>query len=534
MPSEPSETASRQSLLDRVSDGSLDVFAAIRLLDESSGIDEAKRKGDGVVYTPRRVADFMVSLIDPSEGSILEPSCGRGVFVFSMAERVLSDAGPEAVASLSSRLSCAELDDRAVDDFLELWKAWSAANGLSVPPPRTVRGDSLFGSLSSERFDKIIGNPPYVRFQNLSSEYRTRLQKAFSSCSKGNVDVYYAFVEFSLSVAKHVCLVVPNSWLSTRSASILRDVVRPRIDALVDFGDELIFAPVRAYASILLCGSSDDVPAQVRLSLGMPDGDAWTLSSRDGPALSGQRWTVSPASLSGSSGKIGDRARIHSGIATLADSVFKIRANSVSNGLVSFMGGRNGDAPMSVPERYAPRLVKLTKVSKAEELLVDQRVLYPYDASGKLVSESELRKDAPDLLAHLEWQRDRLLSRDAGDVSKHEAWYAYGRRQGLAPLPSGRLVALSGMSRDGLRPFVFDSGETGRFLFTSGFVLSPVEGVSPEELVAALSSPDFWTWILANGKEWASANKNEAYRSYGSKLLASAPFFPAEVEESAS
>jgi len=451
------------------------------------------------------------------------------VFVFALAERILAAGVParRAAETLASTLTAAEFDAVALEDLRALWRAFWAARGVAEAPLPTLRcGDSLDGVLAARRFDAVVGNPPYVRFQNLRTEVREQLERGFVSCAAGNVDLYHAFVEFSTAVADRVCLIIPNSWMSTRSGAALRALIRPRLAALVDFGQELVFAPVRAYVSILLldaAGTMDGLVALAKSPRALVSEP--THRPRSDALFASARWHVHGESSCAprTSRTIGSMAKIHSGIATLADAVFKIVPDGpAKGGTVDFYSTALG-RPLTVPEAQAPRLVKLTKATSLADILASSRILYPYDSRATLIAESVLRETAPALLDHLAAHRTILAGRDKGNTSKHEAWYAYGRRQGIGDLPSGPLICLAGMSKDGLRPFRIEGAAAGRFLFTSGFVLSPLPGHSAEEVLAALEDPRLWAWLKINGKEWASPEGS--YRSYGARLLASAPVF---------
>lgn len=538
-PASHGAAAARSEILARVASGALDPYSAARALDEASSLDADGRKSSGVVYTPERVAKAMADLAAPgAEETILEPACGRGVFAFALAERELASGSTPARAaeSLARRLCMADLDPLALEDFKLLWSAWWASKGLAeAPVPETVQGDTLFGPLRKRSFGLCLGNPPYVRIQNLPAAYRAKLQGAFESAAKGNVDLYHAFCEFALRRAKRCCMVVPNSWMSSRSGAALRALLRPRLDLLADFGSELVFAPVRAYACVFRC--SELPPESVFLSQGLPESPAdmslWRRVPADSHLLSGPRWRVDGAPEGAFDGvpTLGSLAKIHSGTCTQADSAFKVRQTRLEGGRV-FFDAPDGSREMSVPAEFAPRWVKMTKAKSEADLLGDERILCPYGPDGKLVPEAELRESAPDLLEALAFFGERLAARDGGRDDKREAWYAYGRRQGLAPLPGGKLVALSGMSCGRIEPFAFDSAAAGKFLFASGFVLSPLPGVDAARVLQALRDPRLWEWMLEHGKEWASSGP-EAYRSYGARLLASAPAFESVPEGAA-
>jgi len=42
-------------------------------------------------------------------------------------------------------------------------------------------------------FDFVVGNPPYVRIQNLPIKIRNQIQNTWSFCQKGSTDIYNLF-----------------------------------------------------------------------------------------------------------------------------------------------------------------------------------------------------------------------------------------------------------------------------------------------------------------------------------------------------
>lgn len=78
-----------------------------------------------------------------------------------------------------------------------------------------------------EKFDVVIGNPPYVRVDKLSTLIKDEYKKTFLS-TKGKYDLYYLFFEFGLRVlSKSGCLayITPNKFCASESASELRSLV---------------------------------------------------------------------------------------------------------------------------------------------------------------------------------------------------------------------------------------------------------------------------------------------------------------------
>ncbi|ABO55118.1 hypothetical protein Bcep1808_2116 [Burkholderia vietnamiensis G4] len=233
------------------------MFDAIRALDRASALSAGDRKRRGVVYTPVALAQSMCEMLAPSLAErVLEPSCGRGVFVFALLHWQRERHGltwEQAARWAERRLFAGDLDPLALADLAELWAIHFRRHGVRSDFSANLRaGDALFEGYGDERFDAVLGNPPYVRIQNLPASTREAIRDRFSSCAKGNVDLYYAFCEKALDVARRVSFVVPNSLLSNASAKALREKMAPRLTRLIDFGTRRIFAPASAYACVFL------------------------------------------------------------------------------------------------------------------------------------------------------------------------------------------------------------------------------------------------------------------------------------------
>lgn len=514
--------------------GEFDVFEAIRRLDQGSQMDSGQRKSEGVVYTPTAIASSMCSMSGHQLGqSVLEPSCGRGVFVFALAEFHLAQGREpdECARALAQGLRACDIDASAIDDLRRLWPAYWRSKGAGSPPIAATREDFLFGSARAGRFDLALGNPPYVRFQHLAPAYREQLRARYATCASGNVDLYYAFVEQCLSQAERSCLIVPNSWMINKSGRALRDLLRARALRLLDYGDELVFAPARAYVCVLLAQSNPRPPGSpapiLHQDAALLSEQGWVEAPSDDQRFASSGWATrhpkAPSAHAPAHARRLDQiADIHSGYATLADKLYAIDGAAVEDGSVVFFDPLC-QRELRVSLALAPRRAKLTKI-KSERALLDNasRILAPYDAQGRILSEDVLREEHPDAWDFLAARKKPLAARDKGAQDGYEAWFAFGRKQGLKALPAGPLCSVAGMGQGRIEHFLFDGAAAGRFLFTSGFVVAPKPGHTREEIAHILALPASWSFMLARGKEWAGAD-GKVYRSFGSKLLGSLP-----------
>ena len=115
----------------------------------------------GGYYTPEPIAQFICNwAIDINTKGILEPSCGDGVFLNEAAKKVM-EINPDL-----------SIEDTIVG--IELFE--EEAKKASTYGTKVIFGD-FFGFYKDniegkQKFDVIIGNPPFIRYQNVDTNSR--------------------------------------------------------------------------------------------------------------------------------------------------------------------------------------------------------------------------------------------------------------------------------------------------------------------------------------------------------------------------
>ena len=179
-------------------------------------------KQTGQYFTPKFVADFMVSLITKKRhAKILEPCAGKGVFLTSLHERGFKDIAAYEIDSSLPNQSSIPIEYR---DFLDT--------------PR------------EEEFDVIIGNPPYVRWKNMPLKVRKKFEEPYwKDKMNGLSDLLYAFIYLCLEKLKkggELIFITPFFWTETLHANPLRSslIKKGDLEALVTFDEIRIFEEV--------------------------------------------------------------------------------------------------------------------------------------------------------------------------------------------------------------------------------------------------------------------------------------------------
>jgi len=124
----------------------------------------------GGYYTPEPIADFLANwAIQSPDTTVLEPSCGDGIILASAVKRLIQcGAKREVIAHLVRGV---ELDPEEAQKAVERILAMNAAY------PATVETRDFFTYCQEQlakntHFDAIIGNPPFVRYQNFPENHR--------------------------------------------------------------------------------------------------------------------------------------------------------------------------------------------------------------------------------------------------------------------------------------------------------------------------------------------------------------------------
>ena len=152
---------------DRVPKLSSDRLRNIDSRDSMAGTAEGKSRG--AFFTPAAIAGHLAewAIREPSD-RILEPSCGEAVFLSAAAER-LNAINCEGV-DWDAQLHGVDLHAESVSVSEQMLRNRGFGASLS-------QGD-FFMFEPAERYDVIIGNPPFIRYQDFSGTARARSLEA--------------------------------------------------------------------------------------------------------------------------------------------------------------------------------------------------------------------------------------------------------------------------------------------------------------------------------------------------------------------
>jgi adenine-specific DNA-methyltransferase len=126
------------------------------------------RKARGAFFTPEELCRYIATwAIRSRDDVVLEPSCGEAAFLVASAHRLIELGGrPDVLTQLFG----VDLHRTSVG------RARRAARKCGVKTH--LRTADFFDYTSKQKFQAIIGNPPYVRYQGFTGEARSKSRVA--------------------------------------------------------------------------------------------------------------------------------------------------------------------------------------------------------------------------------------------------------------------------------------------------------------------------------------------------------------------
>ena len=307
----------------------------------------SEQKLRGGYYTPPQIAMFLLQwgVTDMSCPDILEPSCGDGVFI-EQAKKLNLDF---------SSFTGVEYDAEEADK----------ASGISLHDTNVLNRDFHEFCLSThKRFDVVVGNPPFIRYQYYDESLQTLASDIFKKAKLKYSKLTNAWVTFIIGSTLllkdqgRMAFVVPADILQVSYAKQLRNYLINNFNQvnIISF-EQLVFDDIQQEVVLLLCSKDggdkhtinhvdvkDGKSLQALLRKGLhfnakkvnKDSDKWSYYF-----LSNEETSFIESLSSKDKKHIGDYASVEVGITTGANQYFTVPKN-----IVDFYGLEEFAKPM--------------------------------------------------------------------------------------------------------------------------------------------------------------------------------------------
>jgi adenine-specific DNA-methyltransferase len=468
----------------------MDINDIIKSSSEFNQKDKKSIKENGVVFTNKHICDLIIKKINPKiNETICEPSVGKGAFIFSLFEYFRENNTIEEIADFfNNRLYCYDINNVFLDSFKKLVVEYFNYYGYD----KELKFDNIINDdflLSNNNYDVIIGNPPYVRIQNMNKEYLNILKLELKSVTLGNIDLYYAFLEKSLIYSKKVGFIIPNSFIKNKSGFFIRNIIKNRLSYLYDFKNEKVWSNISTYTSIVICDETDTE------NFTYESNNKIILKSKKDLLENNWVFDIQKKDINTKTNKLIDMINHYSGgLATIKDDVFKMDSY---DDLYCYKG------IFKIEKEICKKYIKGTKSRTFDDY---KYIIYPYNINGKILKEEDLREKYPLAYEYLLSRKEDLLSRDKGKTSKYDSWYSYGRRQGLLKEKKGDCIILPLTFLKSRNIHYIDIPKNEECLVLSGILVDIKDGMK-ENFIKVIKSDDFYYFCENNNKILSDKNK---------------------------
>ena len=479
----------------------------------------SKKKLEGQVYTPDFIVKKILDDINYNNKNILgktilEPSCGDGQFLVEIAKRIIKFSSKNNLKDNLLKIYAWDTDKNALqiaeNKLNKLIEGFNISIKWNVFCKNSIlqkKENNLFQDEKYQKFNFIVGNPPYIRIQHLEKEQRIYIQNKYKFCKKGSTDIYIAFFELAENLLEDtgICgFITPNTFFNTDAGKNLRQFFEKNqnIIQITNYGAIQLFNNATTYSAITVFSKKQKTnflyqEAKSEQSfierkidfLEIRNFNFWQLSAKKNFLKKGKR--------------LGDICDIHVGLTTLSDKIFilkLVKKNDKTIILETFLKKN-----IEIEKEILKPIIKASKLKTSKDK-INKFIIFPYKKiNGKniIIKEIELKEKYPLAYKYLLASKEELEKRDNGKKNP-VTWYAFGRNQSL-DTSFGKKILFSPINK---KPnFIFI--ENQEITFYSGYCIKYTG--DNYELLKKLNSKNMENFIKISSRdfrgEWKAYNK---------------------------
>lgn len=351
---------------------------------------------------------------------------------------------------------------------------WAAAVGKAMPEAliRKVNPFDWQAEFPAEMahggFDVIVGNPPYIRIQNMigyspeEAGFYQRPASPYTTARQDNFDKYALFFERALALLRpsgRLGFITPHKFMTIPAGRALRVLLTAGnlLEAVVHFGVKQVFGRAASnYTCIVILdrsGSADVAVEQVGTLEGWRYGEVGTVTILAAATLGEDAWQFADAETravfervrAACPARLGTVAEIFAGVQTSADAIYIFHsAAETADYHVLQWDGRDWPIEKGVLRPFLLD-VQLTAYSRPD---ANTWLIFPYEFSivrdrtkARLLQPDEMAVRYPNCLAYLTARRAQLDERAvAGGKAGEQQFYQFGRPQNLVKFKTAKII----------------------------------------------------------------------------------------------
>ena len=429
-----------------------------------------QRKLRGGYYTPQKLADYITKITLKDKKKILEPSCGDGSFLKSI-KNILDNNDYNI-----EKIDAIEYIEEEANKSKRILKNINNAN---------VTNDDFYNFYVNckDKYNLIIGNPPYITYHDMDDSQREFLKKSFSTCNNGRFDYCYAFIEASLKTLKNrgkMVYLVPCSIMTNKFAGDLRVKLSKYITEIYDYRTIKIFSQALTSSVIIVCENLTN-KSDLKYHLVKEN----TIFEIERKKLTDAKWSVTRDD-NNIGVKFSDFFEVKNSVATLLNEAFIFKEYERRDGYYII-------DEYKIEEELVKDAASIKSLSRGEN---SYKIIFPYrieDGKRKDYSESEFEDRFPGAVRYLKQFKDKLKKRKK---DKNTLWFQYGRSQAITSVTGNKLIIPMVITKE---VHVYEVGENA--VPYAGYFIKCRENsrLGLQDAKKILESKDFYDYVKICG-----------------------------------
>jgi len=411
-------------------------------------IPQEDKKINGAFFTPIPIVTFMIEELAPQKEDIcVDPSCGSGAFLLGLVQYFQKKYQLSIKKIIQKHLYGYDIlayNIRRAKLLLSLY-ALQQGEILEEEDFHLFCQNSLTEPIQ-KTFDIVIGNPPYIKFQDLDIHTRTTLLENYQTTVKGTFNTYFAFFEKGYALLNQkgkMGYITPNNFFTSLAGEPLRSFLHhtASIYKIIDFKDQKIFDaqtytaltfmnkkknPLILYDKISPTQTYETFLHQLEFSknhLKSLKVEKWRLLKEDEKENIQQIETIGTP--------LKELFDISASIATLKDEIFFVEGKKDNNGLIK---KETPHGTFFIEEAITKPIYKISKMKTQSDIEKNQlRIITPYtiiNQKAVIIEEKVFQEHYPYCYAYLCSEKEILKQRDKGK-KVFQPFYQWGRTQGI-------------------------------------------------------------------------------------------------------
>ena len=443
------------------------------------------RKTNGAFFTPSYIVDYIIETVNPQyNNKVIDLSCGSGAFILGLLKYYVSNHKKTVIQCIKDNIYGVDILDYNIKRCKLLIVLFGLIhNEIVVEEDINIHVADSLKKKWEMKFDVVVGNPPYVKFQDLDENVRDYLLNNWETTKLGTYNLYFAFFELGLKVLKEngkLGYITPNNYFTSLSGEYLRAFFQSKkcVYKIIDFSCTKVF-DVQTYTAITFLNKKynegieyDKIEEGEKTATFLKNIKTTVNLYSD---LSIKKWRLlcdeerkNIYAIENSGDTLNSLFNICVGIATLKDDAYTFIPLKEKNGLYYVI--ENG-VEYTIEIKATRPLVKISEMKCQKDIENNQkRIIFPYrigkDNKPLLIDETEFEKKFPKCYEYLLTKKNILENRGKGN-HVYKPFYAYGRTQTL----NKKGVKILTPTFSQYPRFLIDNHSEG--LFTNGYGIYP-------------------------------------------------------------